>query len=85
MTPLLFLTPAKVEIAKEDVEVYESIFLPSGVSTAAFVQLMQRSHRKRKEAGQLVVKGGVPFGKVVLLLRGEAVALHSLEPDQNPE
>lgn len=85
MTPLLFLTPAKVEIAKEDVEVYESIFLPSGVSTAAFVQLMQRSHRKRKEAGQLVVKGGVPFGKVVLLLRGEAVALHSLEPDQDPE
>jgi len=85
MTPLLFLTPAKVEIAKEDVEVYESIFLPSGVSTAAFVHLMQRSHRKRKEAGQLVVKGGVPFGKVVLLLRGEAVALHSLVPDQNPE
>ncbi|CAE7436524.1 TMEM65 [Symbiodinium natans] len=85
MTPLLFLTPAKVEIAKDDVEVYEAIFLPSGVSTAAFVQLMQKSSRKRKEAGQPIVKAGTPFGKVALLLRGEAVSLHGGQAEQNPE
>ncbi|CAJ1353452.1 unnamed protein product [Effrenium voratum] len=84
MLPLLFLKPVKVEIAKEDLEVYESTFLPSGVSTAAFVGLIQRGRRRRKDAGAVLVKGGAPFPKVMLLLHGEAAALR-LVSDQNAE
>lgn len=75
MVPLLFLKPAKVEIPKEDLEVYESTFMPYGVSTAAFVQLMKQAARRRQAPGHVMVKGGVPFPKVILLLRGEAIAI----------
>eukprot|EP00913_Durusdinium_trenchii_P033976 g31803.t1 len=84
MVPLLFLKPAKVEIAKEDLEVYESTFLPFGVSSAAFASLMKSATRRRKEHGAMLVQGGVPFKKVILLLRGEAVALR-LANDAKPE
>lgn len=75
MVPLLFLKPAKVEIPKEDLEVYESTFMPYGVSTNAFVQLMKHAARRRQAPGHVMVKGGVPFPKVILLLRGEAIAI----------
>jgi len=74
MVPLLFLKPSKVEINKEDLETYESTFMPYGVSTAAFVELMKRA-RRRREFNTVMVKGGTPCTKVILLLRGEAKAV----------
>ena len=44
-------------------EVYESTFLPFGVSANAFAQLMKSSARRRKDSGAMLVQGGVPFRK----------------------
>lgn len=80
MVPLLFLKPSKVEINKEDLETYESTFMPYGVSTAAFVELMKRA-RRRRESNTVMVKGGTPCAKVFLLLRGEAKAVSILDAE----
>ncbi|CAE8606709.1 unnamed protein product [Polarella glacialis] len=79
MFPLLFLTPSKTEIAKEDVEVYDAIFRQSGLSTSQFGDLMKKASRRRGKPGQVFVLGGLKHGKVTLLLRGEALAYPHLE------
>merc|ERR1719401_899429 len=74
MFPLLFLKPKKTEFANEDLEIFDEIFRPNGVSTAQFVDLLERGTKRSTACGGVVLQGGEHNGKVFLLLRGEAAA-----------
>lgn len=74
MVPLLFRQSTKTEFTKEDLELFDQVFRPHGVSTAQFVQLLAKGTRKSCSSGNKVVQGGVPLGKIVLLCNGHAVA-----------
>jgi len=74
MLPLLFLTPSKTEFQKQDLEIYDTVFRPHCVSTENFARLMEQGTKRWGHTGDVVVQGGVPNKKVVLLLRGEVTA-----------
>merc|ERR1719210_1687372 len=76
MFPLLFLKPKKTEFANEDLEIFVEIFRPNGVSTAQFVDLLERGTKRSASSGGLLIEGGQHNAKVFLLLRGEAAAYH---------
>merc|ERR1719221_341158 len=68
MFPLFFLTQHRVEFSIEDLEIFDTIFAPSGVSTHAFVDLMEIGRKKHADAGHQLVQGGKTNEKVYLLL-----------------
>lgn len=72
MFPLLFLSGPKTEFTREELEIYDSIFGPRGVSTTQFQYLMEKGTKKSAPAGTILVKGGERFPEIILLLRGEA-------------
>lgn len=74
MTPLLFLTPHKIEIVDDDIQVFDEIFRPSGLSTSQFAELMKYGSRRRAQSGQVLVQGGTEYKKVMLLLHGQVEA-----------
>jgi len=82
MTPLLFMSSNKKEFTKEDLELYDALFAPNGVSTSDFDKLMEKATRKKLPALSQMVVGGEDMPKVMLLLRGEALAYGKQDPDQ---
>jgi len=85
MIPLLILTPTKTEFTKEDLEIYDSIFRPNGVSTAQFEMLMEQGVKQKAAVGSLLVAGGAEKDKLILVLHGEAIAYkHVPEVEEQP-
>jgi len=78
MTPLLFLTPSKKEFANEDLEVFDEVFAQTGMTLSHFSDLIDKASRHHAHAGQVVVEGGKPLRKLILLLHGEAC---EVDPD----
>jgi len=74
MVPLLFLTPTKKEFNIQDLELFNEIFRPSGVSTEQFSDLMDMGRRCKAGRGQVLVQGGTLQQKTMLLLNGEVAA-----------
>jgi len=74
MIPLLFLTPAKKEFTKQDLEVFDHIFGKSGVTMEQFGDLMDMGRRHKRPEGHVLVQAGTYQKKAILLLNGEAAA-----------
>lgn len=74
MVPLLFLTPHKLEFNSEDLNIYDTVFRPNGVSTHQFADLMALANKKRTDKDDLIMESGVHNAKVTLLLTGQAAA-----------
>merc|ERR1719223_834287 len=74
MVPLLFLKPTKVEFSQSELDIYEKVFSPCGVSPTQYAHLMQKGTIRKAQAGGLIVRGGQQNNKVILVLHGEAVA-----------
>eukprot|EP00927_Polykrikos_kofoidii_P047745 TRINITY_DN42016_c0_g1_i1.p1 TRINITY_DN42016_c0_g1~~TRINITY_DN42016_c0_g1_i1.p1 ORF type:complete len:715 (+),score=154.51 TRINITY_DN42016_c0_g1_i1:125-2269(+) len=82
MFPLLFLTPRKIIFTNEELEVYDTVFLPSGVSTTQFASLMEAGTRQSANVGSVVVPSGSRNARVLLVLHGEAHGFKPGERDQ---
>merc|ERR1712029_158750 len=74
MVPLLFRTPKKIEFSPKELEVYDKVFSPSGVSTSQYADLMEKGTINKVQTGGVILREGTPCNKVILLLHGEAAA-----------
>mmetsp|Transcript_3731 Transcript_3731/g.7392 ORF Transcript_3731/g.7392 Transcript_3731/m.7392 type:complete len:666 (-) Transcript_3731:350-2347(-) len=81
MIPLLFRTPNKIEFSQKEFEIFDQVFSPTGVSTSQFVGLMEKATMNKVQTGGVMLRGGQPCNKVILLLHGEAEAY--AHPDEN--
>jgi CRP-like cAMP-binding protein len=83
MFPLLFLKSKKTEFANEDLEIFDEIFRPNGVTTVQFVDLLERGTKRSASSGTMLVQGGQQNSRVFFLLRGEVAAFRHGEGAQS--
>jgi len=71
-------------LSGKDAQLYEDIFSSAGVSEDQFLLLLRHGVRCRVGAGNVIVEAGQPFGKVILMVSGRAVAYRRAteEPDE---
>jgi len=75
MAPLLFLTPSKKEFSKEELELFDGIFGPAGLTTTNFSDFLERSTRRKVGEGHTLVDAEKPLPKMILMIRGTAAEL----------
>jgi len=73
MVPLVWHSDNKpVHMTNEELQLYESVFAPLCVDVKSFLNLVRKGRWRDLKKGDVIIHGGKPLTKVVVLVRGSA-------------